>query len=169
MPYRFAAGDYRGGFRGDPGLFGSIFRRIKGIATGIVGMSPIGAIAKTVIGAIAPRREVSRMPTLRPVQATMFGQKGPTTPTRISPMGTRGPEVCPAGHHFSKTTGSCVPNRRMNVGNARALRRAIRRQSGFVKLARRALRGSGYSIVSKGAGRRRVSIKEAGPGSVTVQ
>jgi hypothetical protein len=59
--------------------------------------------------------------------------------------------------------------RRMNVTNPKALRRAIRRQTGFVKLARRALKGTGYTIVSRGSRRPRTVVKESGPGSVTVQ
>jgi hypothetical protein len=58
--------------------------------------------------------------------------------------------------------------RRMNVGNAKALRRAIRRQTGFVKLARRALQGTGYSIVSKGSRRPKTVVREHGAGGVIV-
>jgi len=58
----------------------------------------------------------------------------------------------------------------LNYANDKALKRSIRRQDGFVKLARAALKGSGYAIVSKSS--RRSSkpkyIKESGPGSVIV-
>lgn len=40
--------------------------------------------------------------------------------------------------------------RRMNVANAKALRRAIRRQAGFIKLARRTLQGSGFTVKRTG-------------------
>lgn len=40
--------------------------------------------------------------------------------------------------------------RRMNVANAKALRRAIRRTDGFVKLARRTLKGTGFTIARRG-------------------
>ena len=43
--------------------------------------------------------------------------------------------------------------RRMNVGNAKALRRAIRRTDGFVTLARGALKNTGFKIVSKSSGK----------------
>ena len=67
--------------------------------------------------------------------------------------------ACPAGFHLNKSTyvtrgggtshwpmqlqvhpkhSTCVKRRRRNVGNARALRRAISRVKGFVKLARKA-------------------------------
>lgn len=59
--------------------------------------------------------------------------------------------------------------RRMNVANPKALRRAIRRTSGFVKLARRALKGSGYRVVSAGSRRPSIKIQESGPGGVVVQ
>lgn len=54
--------------------------------------------------------------------------------------------ACPRGFHQGKHKtllhpfGGCVKNRRMNVANVRALRRSIRRLSGFEKLARRVLR-----------------------------
>ena len=41
----------------------------------------------------------------------------------------------------------------MNVGNAKALRRAIRRTDGFVRLSRSALKNTGYKIVSKSSGK----------------
>ena len=61
------------------------------------------------------------------------------------------------GHHLNKSTyftrgmmgmlltkhekgSTCVKNRRMNVGNARALRHALRRARGFEKLAMRTIR-----------------------------
>lgn len=49
--------------------------------------------------------------------------------------------------------------RRMNVANPKALKRAIRRQAGFIKLARRTLQGTGFKIartgLPKGAQKRR--------------
>jgi len=50
---------------------------------------------------------------------------------------------CPVGHHPNKQAGArgpkgtyCVRNRRMNVGNSRAARRAVRRLKGARKLLR---------------------------------
>jgi hypothetical protein len=40
--------------------------------------------------------------------------------------------------------------RRMNPANPKALRRAIRRTDGFVKLARRTLKGTGFTIARRG-------------------
>jgi len=54
-----------------------------------------------------------------------------------------------------------VKRRRRNVGNARALRRAISRVKGFVKLARKA-----HSLV--GGGRRKGKTKMIGPGGTSI-
>jgi len=43
------------------------------------------------------------------------------------------------GFHISRRTGALVRNRRMRVTNPKALRRAIRRATGFARLARRVL------------------------------
>jgi len=40
--------------------------------------------------------------------------------------------------------------KRMNVANPKALRRAIRRTDGFVKLARKTLKGTGFTIARRG-------------------
>jgi len=57
--------------------------------------------------------------------------------------GGNGNGACPVGHHLNKQDGVegpagtyCVKNRRMNVGNARAARRAVRRLKGARKLLR---------------------------------
>lgn len=39
--------------------------------------------------------------------------------------------------------------RKMNVGNIKALKRAMRRQDGFVKVAKKALKDSNFAVVSK--------------------
>ncbi|GAI98926.1 unnamed protein product, partial [marine sediment metagenome] len=54
-----------------------------------------------------------------------------------------------------KKDGTPYKRPTMNVGNARALRRSIRRQTGFVKLARRALKGTGYRIATTSSRSRR--------------
>lgn len=55
--------------------------------------------------------------------------------------------LAPQGYHLDKATRTrYVKNRRMNVANPRALRRAMRRTDGFVKLAKRALKGTGYAV-----------------------
>lgn len=67
--------------------------------------------------------------------------------------------------------GLVSPRRRMNVANTKALRRASRRVNGFVKVATRALEGTGFKVVrrttTKKVGPR--TIVESGPGSVVTR
>jgi len=58
----------------------------------------------------------------------------------VLPSGGRGGACAPTGYHFAKDgSGRMVRNRRMNIANPRALRRAMRRVQGFEKLARRTI------------------------------
>jgi len=145
------AGDY---YRaGDP-IFGSIFRGIKGAVSGFVSGGPLGAITGGIRGVTSrqglpmqkARAPILRMPSPRPVPGFRgFAQRAiPGGATGfMAPSGG----CCPPGYHLDKQTGSsCVKNRSMNPGNAKALRRALRRQTAFVSLAKRALKGSGYKI-----------------------
>ena len=87
------------------------------------------------------------------------GRAGPYGGTPIPGVMPMTAMACPAGHRFNKSTyvtrgggtshwpmtlqvhpkgTTCVKRRRRNVGNAKALRRAISRVKGFVKLARKA-------------------------------
>jgi len=91
--------------------------------------------------------------------------------------------VCPPGERPNKSryhllSGQlvepgtrCVKSRRIDVGNATALRRSIRRENGFAKLAKRVLRGSRFKVTSASAGTRRGprTIVESGPGSVVTR
>jgi len=162
-------GDYMGGYAGDPGFFSKILKiggKIVGSFLGLGGTAPAptyvappqarqagyysiggpqGLVART--GTPQPRYRAQRPPGL---------QAGFVTP------GLGGPRLDPR-------TGLPTKRRRMNPANPKALRRAIRRQSGFVKLARRALKGSGYQIVSRGSRKPTINVKEAGSGSVTIQ
>jgi len=95
-----------------------------------------------------------------------FGEEEPTNGGGAGPTGGFTPPRqlmtgagCPVGYRFNKSTyvsrgggtskwpatllvhpkgTTCVKRRRRNVGNAKALRRAISRVKGFVKLARKA-------------------------------
>lgn len=117
MSYYRAGGDYYRGGRGDFfGSLGGLAKRAMGIFGG-----PVGG----VISAALP----SRLPQLPPVVTSPFktGMK----------MGT---------DMMTDAFGGATRKRRsMNPGNAKALRRAIRREDAFLNLAKRALHGR-YTI-----------------------
>ena len=152
-----ARGDYLAGYRGDPGLFGFLGKVAKG-ALGIAGgllPGPLGGIARFAGGLITRR---APPPPAGPAGFARY--TGPMV-TTMAPGG-RAPMLGPGGMPRKR--------RRMNPGNVRALRRAMRRQDAFVKLARRALKGSKYRIATVGSSSRRrpLNITESGPGGVTV-
>jgi len=164
---RGARGDYLSSYRGDPGLFGFLKKTIgAGLGLvgklGIPGISGIAGLAGGLIGGRRAAPAISRMAGLQ------FAGGGPPGVRR----GAKIPGIVAAGQRFfpGGETGYMPRRRRMNVGNVKALRRAMRRQEGFVKLARRALKGSKYTITTRGASRspRHVHIRESGPGGVTV-
>ncbi len=130
---------------GDPGFFGtlgSIFKRTARAGIGFVaGGGAPGQILRAVRGRgrrsggfVAPQSFV----TPQGRSGRGIARFGPSTgPVTVDPV-----------------TGEMRPRRRrMNVGNAKALRRAIRRTDGFVRLARGALKNTGFKIVSKSSGK----------------
>ena len=159
-----ARGDYLASHRGDPGLFGFLGGALKK-GLGIAGSflpGPAGAIARFAGGLIP-----SRAPTM-----TRF--TGPMVQSRqAGPGGLQVPGFRGFGGAAAGGAPGFMPRRRrrMNPGNVKALRRAMRRQDAFVKLARRALRGSKYKVTTVGSGSRRrpLNIVESGAGGVTVQ
>ena len=158
-----ARGDYLASARGDPGLFGFLGKAVKG-ALGVVSRfapGPIGGIART-LGGLIPGGGGPRA-----ITPTMMASRQQAGPGGLKIPGLRGlgQRIVPGGQ-----TGYYPRRRRMNPGNVKALRRAMRRQDSFVKLARRALRGSKYKITTVGSGSRRrpLNITESGPGGVTV-
>jgi hypothetical protein len=160
-------GDY---YRGDPGIFSSIGKFIGGAAKLVGGIvpGPAGAVLRGGGGAIqhfaggGPRLPMIAPPSFGGSLAmqgepgkVLVGGGGAGVPLR--PMiGTT-----PRGLHPNKSTyvtrggGTShwpmqllvhpahtenVRNRRMNVGNAKALRRSLHRIAGFAHLARRVMR-----------------------------
>jgi hypothetical protein len=168
----YAAGDYY--MAGD--IFGSIFGGIKKVA-GVVGSvvpGPVGAVAKLVAGVGGSSHPAVTAPetTINLPRVSVGGVSTPAVGITLPSLTTGGVSAAAApkgGTVRLKKDGTPYKRRTMNVANARALRRAIRRESGFVKLARRALRGTGYTIKSRGATRRPMNIRETGPGSVIVR
>lgn len=120
---------------GDPGFFGTfgkLFRRGVRAGVGFVTGGPAGAA-----------RAAFRPPaggTIR--MATNGGRRTGAASEILGRATVRG-----AGMEMAPR------RRRMNVGNAKALRRAIRRTDGFVRLAKSALKNTGFKIVSKSSGR----------------
>jgi hypothetical protein len=168
MAYGVYKGDYLRAMRGDPGIFGFLGKAVGGVARGLGGIlpGPLGGVARTVGGLLpggspAPGPAPGTLPILR-------SQLQPRAPKSFSGV-KLGPLTIGTEREAMEQLGMARKRRRMNVTNPKALRRAIRRQTGFVKLARRALKGTGYTIVSRGSRRPRTVVKESGPGSVTVQ
>lgn len=157
-----ARGDYRR-MRGDPGLFGFLGKAAKGALgivsrSGIPGISQAAGIARGLVGG-GPGRQQG--------PGTFVGLRGPGG----IQIGYERRSFQPENVVQDPQTGqlrTVKKRRRMNVANASALRRALRRQQGFVKLARRALKGSGYTIVTRGSRTPRGprTIVESGSGSV---
>lgn len=158
----YLAGDYYLANAGDPGLFSFLGKAVKGVvgaASGFLSGGPLGAIRGGLRGFTASRAAVARQPLVQApvgVAPMSFGQRMTTAVQAIVPGGVEPGAGCPPGFHLDKQTQSkCVKNRRMNPGNARALRRAIRREASFVGLAKRTLRGSGYTFKRTGVARKR--------------
>jgi len=148
--YARPMGDYKTyGYAGDPGWLSSIWKGVKKIAPRIIGGlvgGPVGAIitGATVGGAVvaATKKAPPGLPAPPGAIGGAVSFPGGTTvsvagvlPTHAA-MGAH----APAGYHLDKATRSrWVRNRRMNVANPRALRKAMRRVQGFEKLAKRTI------------------------------
>lgn len=128
------------GMVGDPGFFGTLFGGAKRLFRGAVSTATGGPVAGAS-ALFAPPRSSGGRPRGIPVIKTP-GFKGGIQ--RALPGGKTGFEV---------GVDMRPRRRRMNAGNAKALRRAIRRTDAFVRLSRGALKNTGFKIVSKSAGR----------------
>lgn len=88
---------------------------------------------------------------VRRAAGAFAGVSGPIAAGRSffqKPSGAGVPQIGLAAVR-SRAAGIAPKRRRMNITNDKALRRAIRRTSGFVKLAKRALKNTDFVIVSK--------------------
>lgn len=141
----YGQGDYYG-----QGGLGSLLKGIGKAAVGGIGGFLTGGPAGAVSGVVRSIAPQPRAPQLM-----------------IPPMQVNPRAMLPGGDPFV-TFGR--KRRKMNYANSRALTRANRRVDGFVRMARRSLKHTGYKIVSKSASKgRRVSVSEHGPGSVHVR
>lgn len=165
----YMAGDYYAGdyYAGDPGLFGFIgkgLKKIGGVAAGVgrlgFSMTPLGQ-AMQATGAMAPTS-----PAFIAAQSRGFGARprgSHAVPFAPPPIMTGGRPLRPAPGLRAAVqravpggaTGMMYGRKRpsMNYTNPKALKRAMRRTDGFVKVAKRALKGSKYQIVTRGASR----------------
>lgn len=158
-------GDY---YQGDPFLgaiigMGATWlgKKLLGRAAktaGTTAIARVGAAAGTgIIAGSAGTAAVTMLPSVLRGAGNIFSGTGtPTSPYRLTQTPQFATSVtapgcgCPSGYHMNKsisraraTYGAapgtvCVKNRQMNVANSRALRRGLRRVSGFAKLAARA-------------------------------
>lgn len=159
-------GDYKTyGYAGDPGFLSSLWRGIKKVAPAIIG-GIVGGPAGAIIGAAGGAAQPKITPALPAPPGTIGGaisfpggtaiqtawtpaarppgryRTPPYTATGpgVLPYGGAGVAAPPSGYHYAKDgSGRIVRNRRMNIANPRALRRAMRRVQGFEKLAKRTI------------------------------
>ena len=151
MPYGQSYG--MGAPMGDPFLGGLLKGIVKGVST-------VGRAALSVAGInVAPKPPTSTIPFINPQAAYPAQVKTPGisgAAQRLIPGGATGYQACPKGYHPDKQTGTrCVRNRRMNPANGQALRRALRREEAFIRLARR----TGLVTVPKAKRVRRAASK----------
>lgn len=142
----YGAGDYYGA-----GGLGGFLKGVVKAGVGFLSGGPVGAVT-----AVLPTRQPAQMPS---------GLVVPGKVPMIGSSGSSGTVTIDAATGLPRTK-----RRKMNYANSRALTRANRRVDGFVRLARRSLKHTGYKIVSKSAGRskRPRTIIESGPGNVVL-
>ena len=140
-------GDYKTyGYAGDPGFLSSLWKVAKKVVVPFVG-GLLGGPAGIAIGTavVSPKPAPAALPS--PPPGTIGGAISFPGGTSVSlarvPGAAAGAPAAggqPAGYHLDKATRSrWVRNRRMNVANPRALRKAMRRVQGFEKLAKRTI------------------------------
>jgi len=143
-------GDYKTyGYAGDPGWLSSAFKFIKKTVLPLAGRiigGPIGVAIGAIGGAVAMTKPQAPMgpPALAP-PGSIGGAVSFPGGTTVSVAGVLPSHAAvgahaPSGYHLDKATKSrWVRNRRMNIANPRALRKAMRRVQGFEKLAKRTI------------------------------
>jgi len=159
-------GDYKTyGYAGDPGFLSSLWRGVKSIALPVLG-GMLGGPAGAALGGALAGGGAKPTPTMPMIPGTVGGAISFPGGTTIStayvgsggvpgslrlppytaagagvlPYAGRGAPGVPSGYHYAKDgSGRIVRNRRMNVANPRALRKAMRRVQGFEKLAKRTI------------------------------
>ncbi len=135
--------------QGDPGFFSFLGKVAKGIAGTAIGLVT-GGIPQQIGRGVQQVLQPSR-PPMGTMRRTFIPPAIQPTPFQLGiPRGACPPGMaCPKGMRLNKsdyflTPGTfvaagtrCVSIRRSNPANVRALRRAIRREEGFIRLAKR--------------------------------
>lgn len=157
-------GDYLQGYRGDPGILGSIWSGIKSvgrIATPFL-PGPVRGIAEFALGRGGPSRPAPppmprgiapgiSMPGRYSGRVGQFEERRQGYEATVTlPGTTAAPGAgCPKGYRLNKTSyflkngtyvpagTKCVKYRYRNVANGKALRRAIGRAGAFERLVKR--------------------------------
>ncbi len=143
-------GDYKTyGYAGDPGwlsaAFGFLKKKVLPLIIGTTRRQVGGAIAGTAVGtaigtAIGPARPPAAPPPGSIGGAISFPGGTSVSVAGVLPSHAAVGAHAPSGYHLDKATKSrWVRNRRMNIANPRALRKAMRRVQGFEKLAKRTI------------------------------
>lgn len=165
MSYAYGGGNYAAGdyaYGGGNYQAGGIIKDIGKGLLGLVKKTPIGFVASTALSLIKPKPPMIDV-VYRGEDALMRNPGGVLVGGGAAGVAIR-PELmgmCNVkGRRLNKSTyvtrgggtsgwpqqilihpkgTECVKSRRMNVTNVRALRRAVRRATGFAKLARRVM------------------------------
>jgi len=144
-------GDYKTyGYAGDPGwlsaAFGFLKKKVLPMIIGTARKQVGGVIAGTAIGT-AVGTAVAPVGPPAPPPGSIGGAVSFPGGTTVSLAGVLPSHAAigahmPAGYHLRKDKtlpAKWVRNRRMNIANPRALRKAMRRVQGFEKLAKRTI------------------------------
>ncbi len=144
-------GDYATyGYAGDPGWLSSIWKVVKKplrtVVGGMVG-GPVGAFIAGAAGGAAAKPTTPALSMGMPTAGMIGGAVTMPGGTTLSLAGALPSHAAigahmPAGYHLRKDKRlptKWVRNRRMNIANPRALRKAMRRVQGFEKLAKRTI------------------------------
>lgn len=158
MPYYMGdyygmGGRYRGDYyRGDPGFWSTLGGIAKGVVGAVTGIN-LGSIAPKAVAAAAPTAAGAAISKVLPGSLkTAIGKAGAVVKAHpvLTAAGAAGLGGAVLGGAASKVAGMRAPkgagmdipsrrHRRMRVTNVKALRRAIRRASGFAHLAKKVL------------------------------
>jgi len=145
--YNRPMGDYATyGYAGDPGWLSAIWAVGKSLFKKKVTkeiLRPLGTAVATGVATGAVMQAGGKAPQPPPGSiggAISFPGGTSVSAAFVLPSHAAMGEHAPAGYHLDKATRSrWVRNRRMNVANPRALRKAMRRVQGFEKLAKRTI------------------------------